>query len=107
MRALMGAVIAMGVLIVAGVITLATLVIHRAGLPAASPTALPATLAASRPAITLAEPAGTRIAGTTALGPDRLALQLSGGGPDRVLIIDLPTGRQAARITLELPPSLP
>ena len=45
--------------------------------------------------VVLDEPVGTRIAGATAGTVDRLALQLQGGGPDRVVLID--TRSRAAR----------
>jgi hypothetical protein len=50
-------------------------------------------------AAVLDEPAGTRIAGIAAVG-DRLAVQLQGGGPDRVLLLDAHTGAVAGRIGL-------
>lgn len=88
MRALKVAVIVMGVMIVLGVVGLGfalTRVVFGV------PPALTST--------TLDEPAGTRIASISAL-PDRLAVQLSGGGPDRVVVIDLRSGRLIARTTL-------
>ncbi len=89
MRAMLALVIGMGVLIVAGVIVLGVTVMHRlgGGAPAAP--------------VTLAEPAGTRIAGSSASG-DRLVLQLQGGGPDRVVVLDLRDGRVLARVGLGL-----
>ena len=88
MRALMGLVVGMGVLIVAGVVGLIGVVAsrvasHRA--PALS-------------AVVLDEPAGTRIAGIASLG-DGLALQLQGGGADRVVVVD-PQGRVVRRLGL-------
>jgi hypothetical protein len=77
MRALMILVVAMGVLIVAGVVGLVGVVASR--------------VAARRPAeavaVLLDEPAGTRIAGIAAVA-DGLALQLQGGGADRVVVVD-------------------
>jgi hypothetical protein len=95
MRALKIAVIVMGVLIVAGTMGLIIGVAHRASAPA---TPAVATLPASVAAV-LDEPAGTRIAGIVALR-DRLAVQLQGGGVDRVLLIDPATGTVAGRISL-------
>ena len=90
MRALKAAVIVMGILIVAGVVTIMVTIVQRtAGLPA------PAT---TQQAL-LAEPDGTRIAGMSAAG-DRLALQLQGGGPDRVVVLDARTGRVLLRAGL-------
>lgn len=85
MRALKVAVVLMGVLIVAGVTTIAIVITQRALAP-------PPPLAG--PAV-LDEPAGTRIAGMAAL-PDRVVLQLQGGGPDRVVAVDVRTGRVSA-----------
>ena len=81
--------IVMGVLIVAGTAVLGVMVARKlGGGPAAPPVA-----------VTLDEPAGTRIAGIAAAG-DRLAVRLQGGGPDRVLLIDPHTGAAAGSIAL-------
>lgn len=88
MRALKGAVVVMGVLIVAGVVTLAALLAQRM-----SGTAGPIASAV------LDEPVGTSIAGVSAL-PDRLAVQLQGGGPDRVVVVDTRNGRVLGRVGL-------
>lgn len=90
MRALKAAVIVMGLLIVAGVATLATLLAQRVMVPAGS------SIAATS---VLDEPAGTRIAGLSAL-PDRVALLLQGGGPDRVVLVDPRNGRVVGRVAL-------
>lgn len=83
-RALKLATIVMGVLIVAGTLTLAVLVVGRLS---AGPTA-------SAP-VRLAEPAGSRIAGIAA-ADGRLLVHVTGGGlPDRVRVLrlgDLPAG---------------
>jgi hypothetical protein len=105
MRALKIATIVMAVLIVIGTTTLIITIVRRASAPAPaltspvpdSPTAAapwPASLAA-----VLDEPAGTRIAEMVAVR-DRLAIRLQGGGPDRVVLIDLATGAVAGRISL-------
>ncbi len=88
MRWLMMAVVVMGVLIVAGVVTIGMVLFQRMS-PGAG--AIASTL--------LDEPAGTRIAGA-ALGPDRLAVQLQGGGPDRVVLVDTKAGRVLGRVSL-------
>jgi hypothetical protein len=88
MRGLMVAVVAMGVLIVAGVATIGVVIARRVFVP--PPVAGNAVLD---------EPAGTRIAGVSAL-PDRLALRLEGGGPDRVVVVDLRTGLVVGRAGL-------
>ena len=88
MRMLKVAVVVMGVMIVAGVAVLGVVLSQRVFTqPGPAAQAL------------LDEPAGTRIAGMAAL-PDRLALQLQGGGPDRVVIVDLRSGRVIGRAVL-------
>jgi hypothetical protein len=89
MRALQVAVVVMAVLIVAGVATLAVVIVQRvsgAGRDGGAQAVLD-------------EPAGTRIAGIAAAA-DRLAVQLQGGGPDRVVVLDTRTGRVLARAGL-------
>ena len=88
MGALKALTVVMGVLIVAGTAVLAVTAVRRIGAAPAAPVAL-----------TLDEPAGTRIAGIAATA-DRLAVQLQGGGPDRVILLDPRTGAPAGRITL-------
>ena len=88
MRGLKFAVVAMGVLIVAGVVTLFTVLAQRMS-SAAGPIA----------SATLDEPAGSVIAGVSA-APDRLMVQLHGGGPDRVVVVDIKTGRVMGRVGL-------
>jgi hypothetical protein len=88
MRALKILVVVMGVLIVIGIAVLVAAMVQRVG----GGTAVTASA-------TLAEPAGTHIASTSLAG-DRLALQLQGGGPDRVVIVDLRNGRVIGRAGL-------
>ena len=78
----------MAVLIVAGVGVLAVALTQRMS-SASGPIA----------SVVLDEPAGTRIAGMAA-APDRLVLQLQGGGPDRVMVIDTKSGRVLGRVAL-------
>ena len=47
----------------------------------------------------LDEPVGTHIVGIAAVR-DRLAMQLQGGGVDRVVLIDPATGAEAGRVSL-------
>jgi hypothetical protein len=99
MRALKIATIVMGVLIVAGTMALVIGVARRAGVvPVAGAPAGGVSWPASA-AVLLDEPAGTRIAGIVAVR-DRLAVQLQGGGVDRVVLIDAATGTVAGRISL-------
>jgi hypothetical protein len=88
MRALQTLVIVMGVLIVAGMATIAITLVRRSGAPPPS-----------MPDLTLSEPPGTHIAAISALGP-RLAVLLQGGGPDRVLIVDA-NGQVVGHISLK------
>ena len=90
MRALKMVTIVMGVLIVVGTVALIVEIARRVSTPS-----LPvASLAA-----VLDEPAGTRIIGIAAVR-DRLAVQLAGGGVDRVVLIDPASGAVAGRISL-------
>jgi hypothetical protein len=87
MRGLLLLVIIMGVLILAGVATVAVTILHRMG---------PARVAAGG---VLDEPPGTRIVGASAFG-DRLAVVLQGGGPDRVVLVDPASGRNLGEVRL-------
>lgn len=88
MQALKILVVVMGVLIVAGVATLGVVIARRVSVP-------------SGPAVerVLDEPAGTRIVAIAA-APDHTVLQLQGGGPDRLVSVDLRTGRVLGRARL-------
>ncbi|WP_323991330.1 MULTISPECIES: hypothetical protein [Nguyenibacter] len=110
-RALLAAVIGMGVLLVVGSLVLVGVLVHRIshphpapGLPEADHAA--AGLAAAWPfegphgQLTLNEPPGTHITGMTRQGDGLLAVSLSGGGPDRVILWDLAHARVAARLVL-------
>lgn len=94
MRALKIATIVMGVLIVIGTIGLIAGIAHRVSMTAATVAASPTGLVA-----VLDEPEGTRIAGIATVR-DRLAVQLAGGGVDRVVLLDPATGAVAGRISL-------
>ncbi len=91
MRTLKIATIVMGVLIVIGTAGLVVGIARRSAVP--SPT-LPGLVSA-----VLDEPAGTRISAIAAVR-DRLAVQLQGGGADRVVLVDPATGAVAGRIAL-------
>jgi hypothetical protein len=92
MQALKIATIVMGVLIVLGTgVVLVTIVKRTMSGPIGMP---------EKPfAAALDEPAGTAIVGIAAVR-DRLAVQLHGGGVDRVVLIDTVTGAVAGRIAL-------
>jgi hypothetical protein len=87
MRAMLTLVVVMGVLIVAGLATLAITILHRLSAPA---------MAA---ALVLDEPAGTHMQSLSAAG-DRLAVLLQGGGPDRVVLLDPRSGQVVGRVGL-------
>lgn len=92
MRALKILVVVMGVMIVFGTLTLGVLIFRRVG--ATGDGASAAALLRQ-----MDEPSGTAIA-AIALSPDRLAIHLHGGGPDRVLLVDPRNGATVARIAL-------
>ena len=88
MRVLLGVVVVMGVLIVAGMAAIGLTIFHRSmAVPAVAGDAV------------LDEPAGTRIGQVLAVA-DRLALRLEGGGPDRVVVVDPKTGKVVWRAAL-------
>lgn len=89
MRGLKILTVVMGVMIVVGVAVLGVVMTRRLGGLVAGGTA----------DIMLAEPDGTSIAGIAATA-DRVALQLHGGGPDRVVLIDPRTGGTTGRVML-------
>jgi hypothetical protein len=93
MRFLKVLTIAMGILILAATTLLVVIIARRIGGGGAAPTLI---------ALSLEEPAGTRIAGIATAG-DRLAIALQGGGPDRVMLIDPRTGAVVGRIGLRTP----
>jgi hypothetical protein len=91
MRGLIALTVGMGVLILIGTTVLVVVIIARATAPAAKP--------AVAFAVTLDEPAGTRIAGIAAAGA-RMVVELQGGGPDRVVVMDPETGAVVGRVGL-------
>lgn len=104
LRALKILVVVMGVAIIGGTATLGVLIVKRlrGGEPtqvATTTASLPMPGAPANLLRQLDEPAGTTIA-TIALSPDRLAIQLRGGGPDRVILLDARTGTPIARIAV-------
>jgi hypothetical protein len=91
MGGLRALVVFLGLVIVGMVATIVVTLVHRHASPAGF------TPAAST-ALTLDEPAGTRIAAISTVG-DRLAVLLQGGGPDRVVWVDQ-SGHVAFRLQL-------
>lgn len=98
MRGLMVAVVVMGVLIIAGTTTLVVVIAHRLS-GAQTPHAAVQPAGATPATLTLNEPPGTHIAAVIPM-QGRMALRLQGGGPDRVVVIDLRSDRPVARIGL-------
>ena len=94
MRALTAVTIFMGVLIVVGTGALIAVIVHRSTAPSPPPPPPPGPLA-----VHLAAPAGTHIAAIAGAG-DRLAVELQGGGTDRVVLVDPHTGKVTGQITL-------
>ena len=90
MRALKVVTIGMAVLIVVGTTALIAIIIHRSSSPSAPSQAW---------SLALDEPAGTHVAGIAGAG-DRLAVQLQGGGGDRVVVVDPRSGAVAGRISI-------
>ncbi len=88
MRALKAAVVIMGVLIVAGVVGLGVALTQRLS-----------GQAGTNASVVLDEPVGSRIVGAS-VSPDRMAVQVQGGGPDRVVMVDTKAGRVLGRVSL-------
>ena len=93
MRFLKVLTIGMGVLILVATTVLVVVIARRIGGAGTPPPSV---------AVLLDEPAGTRIAAIASAG-DRLAVQLQGGGADRVVLVDPRTGAVAGRIGLRTP----
>ena len=91
MRALKILTTVMGVMIVIAVVFLGVTILRRMNGPAAVP--------AFAAQAVLNEPDGTRIVGIAGM-QDRLAVQLQGGGADRVLFLDPRTGQVLGRAAL-------
>jgi hypothetical protein len=81
----------MGVLIIIGSTVVVVTIIKRTTTTAESSDA--------GAAVVLDEPAGTRIGGIAAVS-NRLAVLLQGAGPDRIVLIDPSTGKEAGTIAL-------
>ena len=90
MRFLKVVTIVMGVLIVLATTVLIVVIARRLAAPSVPVVA----------SVLLDEPSGTHIAGIAPVG-DRLAVQLQGGGPDRVVLLDARSGAIIGRIGLK------
>ena len=93
MRILRVLVIVMGVFIVVATTVLIVLIVHRLS-------GAPVTGQVTAITAKLDELAGTHIVTIVAAG-DRLAIQLQGGGPDRVVLLDPRNGAVVGRIALK------
>lgn len=87
MRALKILMAVMGLLIIAGIAVLGITISQRMSVPKLTASAV------------LDEPAGTHITQISA-SSDRLSLLLQGGGPDRLIVMDLAKGQVVLRSTL-------
>ncbi len=87
MRAMITLVVAMGVMIVAGVAVVAVTLVGRLGGRGPAPNLM------------LDQPAGTRIIAASFAG-GQLAVVLQGGGPDRVVVVDAASGREMGGVRL-------
>ncbi len=97
-RALLGLVIGLGVLIVAGFSLVVATLAHRALGPGAE---------AAPVSATLGEPAGTRVSGFFSSG-DRLGLLLDGGAAGaRLVLLDAHDGRRVGTIAISGPAAAP
>lgn len=107
MKALLAAVIIMGIAIVLGTGVLIATVVHRAMHPASQAPAISAQgmrgQGVAPATLTLGEPSGTRIVSVMRQSDTAIAVAMSGGGiPDRLVIWDLSTGRITATLKLSL-----
>lgn len=105
MKALLAAVIVMGVMIVVGTAVLISVVVsratHRPSLASASiADGPPQPGGAAVAALSLDQPPGTRIVSVVRQSDTLLAVSLAGGGPDRLLVWDVAGGRVVARLTM-------
>ncbi len=100
MRAVKIAAIVMGVLIVVGTVALMVMLARHSPGPAAPSEAAAVSAPVPVSALgVLSEPPGTSIAAIATAG-DRLAIQLRGGGADRVVFVDPRTAAVTGRISL-------
>lgn len=105
-RGLFAAVIGMGILIILGVVALVAIIIHRMShprLPIAAPVSV--SLQAGTPVIPpqtflLHQPAGSRIEQIAWSNGTVMAVRLSGGGPDRIVLWDTAAGHSAGELDL-------
>ena len=107
MKALKGLVAFLGLLLVIGLGVLGYGLATKAHLKGSGTSAnKPAAASASDfGAVQIPLPAGSRIEQMTAVG-DRVVLRVSGGGPDRILVLDPAQGRVAGSFVLSPEPAV-
>ncbi|MBB2204785.1 hypothetical protein [Gluconacetobacter takamatsuzukensis] len=108
-RGLLAAVIGMGVLLAVGSLVLVGVLVHRIAHPRPAAMARPAAEPVALPAgdygeLVLGEPAGTHVTALTRQDEGLLAVALSGGGPDRVLLWDVAHRRIIGRLVMNAAP---
>lgn len=104
-RGLFVAVIVMGLLILAGSGALIAVIAHRLSHPKQQTAQTTQTAPVSLPVsaerlLILDEPPGTHIAGVSGQFSGLVAVQLTGGGPDRIVLWNPATGHTAGRLKL-------
>ncbi len=96
-RGLLAAIIGMGILIIVGTVALLAVIMLRMSHPAASSPAISSHPPAEK-TITLQEPAGTTIGQIAWQTGPILAVRLTGGGPDRIILWDTAAGRITGKL---------
>ncbi|MBB2158951.1 hypothetical protein ACLRDC_08600 [Gluconacetobacter sacchari] len=109
-RGLLAAVIGMGVLLAVGSLVLVAVLVHRIAHPHPAGSARPVAEAGVAPGgdygeLVLDEPAGTHVTALTRQDAGLLAVALTGGGPDRVLLWDVAHRRILARLVMSRVPA--
>ncbi|ACI50268.1 conserved hypothetical protein [Gluconacetobacter diazotrophicus PA1 5] len=100
-KALLAAVIGMGVLLAVGSLVLVGVLVHRISHPhSVSSVRVVSPPDGAYGPLVLDEPAGTHITAMARQDDAMLAVSLSGGGPDRIVLWDLAHARVAGRLTL-------
>lgn len=92
-------VIGMGILIVLGTAGLVGVIIHRMSHPSTTGLSVVSAAVPGAPLL-LSEPEGTRILSMTRMNDHLLAVQLTGGGADRVVLWDVTRNGVAGRLAL-------
>ncbi|NHN88459.1 hypothetical protein [Acetobacter conturbans] len=99
-RGLLAVVIGMGLLIVLGTGGLVAILIHRMSHPRQATIVPVASTILSEKPFLLHEPAGTRIESIAWQNGPVMAVRLSGGGPDRIVLWDTAAARTVGELDL-------